>query len=73
MNDKILYTKKEAAEQLSLSVSSLDILIARGDIEVRQFGKRILVPRTELERLAKRDVVVLWPEKQNGKTTRQVA
>jgi excisionase family DNA binding protein len=73
MNDKILYTKKEAAEQLSISVSSVDILIARGDIEVRQFGRRLLVPRTELERLAKRDVVVLWPEKQNGKTTRQVA
>ena len=60
MNDKILYTKKEAAEQLSLSVASLDILIARGDLAVRQFGRRILVPRTELERFAKHDVVVLW-------------
>lgn len=70
MNDKILYSRKEAAQQLSLSLSSLDLLIAQGELEVRRLGKRILVPRTELEKLAKRDVEIVWPEKHNGKTVR---
>lgn len=70
-SQKTLLTKKEAAATLSLSMGSLDILIARGEIEVRQFGKRILVPGTELDRIAKRDVVKLWPTKKDGKTTRR--
>lgn len=71
--DKILYSRKEAAELLSISLASLQILIVRGELAVRRLGHRVLVPRTELERLAKRDVPELWPEKQNGKTTRAVA
>ena len=68
MSDRMLYSKKEAAQQLSLSLRSLDQLIAQGELRVRRFGKRILVPKTELEKLAKRDVQIVWPE--SGKATR---
>jgi excisionase family DNA binding protein len=72
-SDRILYSRKEAAAQLSISLDSLQMLIVRGEIAVRRMGSRVLVPRTELERLAKRDIPEIWPAKQNGKTTRQVA
>lgn len=70
MNDRLLYNKKEAAAQLSISVSTLDQLIAQGELEVRRLGVRILIPRRELERLATRDVAIVWPQKINGKTVR---
>jgi excisionase family DNA binding protein len=69
-SDRILYSRKEAAQQLSISISTLEQLIAQGELQVRRLGKRILVPRTELERLSERDVHVVWPSKVNGKTTR---
>ena len=73
MKDRILYTREEAIEQLSISMSTLQVLIARGEIQVRRLGKRVLIPRSELERLAERDVQVIWPEKVNGKTTKRMS
>jgi excisionase family DNA binding protein len=70
MSDRILYSRKEAAQQLSISVSTLEQLIVQGDLSVRRIGKRILIPRKELERMASRDVKVAWPQKQDGKTVR---
>jgi hypothetical protein len=70
-SQKSLFSKKEAAGLLSISVSSLDVLIVRGDIKVRQFGTRMLVPGTEIDRLAKTDIVELWPKKERGKTVRK--
>lgn len=69
---KLLYTRKEAAELLSISVASLEILISQGEIRTRQFGHRRLVPHEELERLAKKDIAEIWPEKgPQGTTTRR--
>lgn len=72
MKDRILYSREEAAEQLSICVSTLEQLIAQGELQVRRLGKRILIPRKELERLAGHDVHVVWPAKINGKTARVV-
>jgi excisionase family DNA binding protein len=68
--DKLLYGKKEAAQLLSICVATLDQLIARGELKTRRLGKKVMVPRGELVRLAGRDVTQIWPEKQNGKTVR---
>jgi excisionase family DNA binding protein len=68
--ERILYSQKEAAALLSISLSTLEQLIARKEIVVRRVGRRVLVPRTELERLARRDVLHVWPEKEEGKTVR---
>lgn len=70
---KLLYTRKEAAELLSISVGSLQILISRGDIRIRRFGSRQLIPHEELERLAKRDIAQIWPEKGPQGTRRRIA
>jgi len=43
--------RQEAADELRLSLSSLDAALARGEIRSVRIGKRILIPATELERL----------------------
>lgn len=50
---RIRYTKTEAAEQLSISVRSLDRLRERGEIIARVDGGRIYFDHSELESYAK--------------------
>jgi len=44
--------KKEAAEIIGISVSSIQRRIADGTIMARKIGGRVFVPISELERLA---------------------
>ena len=52
---RLLYNKKNAAIQLSISPRSIGYLIAEGKIGTRKIGKRILIPHSELVRFAKAD------------------
>jgi excisionase family DNA binding protein len=52
---RLLYDRKTAATLLSISVRSLDYLIAEGSIRVRRLGGRVLITRKELERFADHD------------------
>ncbi len=54
---KLLYTKKEAAQMLSISVRKLDYLIADGEIKVRRIGKRVTIHIRALQQFASRDHV----------------
>ena len=67
---KVNYSREEAADALSLSVSTIDVLIGRGMLRVRRQGRRVLIPISEIQRFAKRDVAHIWPEKKNGHTVR---
>jgi len=58
---KILLSRLESAEALSISVSSLDRLISSGDLKARKLGDRVLIERTELERFAARRTIRLIP------------
>lgn len=49
---RLLYSRKEAAHQLSISARSLDYLIAGRKIITRRIGSRILIPHGELIRLS---------------------
>lgn len=51
----ILLDRRSAAAAIGISVRSLDYLISSGKLRTRRLGKRILIPRTELERLARAD------------------
>lgn len=55
MDDKLLYSKANAAELLSLSVRKLDSLIANHRIVVTRIGKRVLIAREALERFVHED------------------
>lgn len=74
---KVLYSRREAATALAVSLSTLDVMIESGMLRAVRFGRRVLVHRDELERtgrkIAKGDTPAVWPEKQNGKTIRRPA
>jgi hypothetical protein len=53
--DKLLVGREEAAESLSISVRSLDYLLAIRQIAFRRIGGRTLIPVTELRRFARMD------------------
>jgi excisionase family DNA binding protein len=48
----ILLSRKDTAAILSLSRRTVDELIAKGELRARRVGRRVLVPRVELERFA---------------------
>lgn len=52
---RILYDRKSAAEQLSISVRSLDHLVANKRLNFRRIGRRVLIPHSELVRFARAD------------------
>lgn len=49
---RLLYDRKEAARQLSISVRSLDYLIGQKKLNTRRLGKKVLIPHPELVRYA---------------------
>jgi excisionase family DNA binding protein len=53
--DKVLYTKREAAHLLSISLRSLDYLIFSNQLPARRVGRRVLVHRDSIEQFARRD------------------
>jgi len=55
MNGKILLDRKEAANLLSISLRTLDTLLAQGELKTCRIGRRRLIPRQELEQFARRD------------------
>ena len=52
---KLLYSRREAAWALGVSLRSLDYLIENQQLRSRTLGKRRLVPSTELTRFASAD------------------
>jgi hypothetical protein len=49
---RLLYDRKGAAQQLSISVRSLDYLIAAKQFDTRRIGKKVLVPYASLVQYA---------------------
>ncbi len=54
-SNKILYTKREAAHLLSISLRSLDYLIFSQQLPARRIGRRVLLHRDSIEQFARRD------------------
>jgi hypothetical protein len=52
MIEKFLYSRKEAAYALGISVRSLDYLIAGKQLDTRRIGKKVLVTRASLATFA---------------------
>jgi hypothetical protein len=49
---RLLYSRREAARQLSISIRSLDYLISGKAFQTRRLGKKVLIPHGELVRFA---------------------
>jgi excisionase family DNA binding protein len=54
MMPRLAYSISEAAEALGLSARSLRYLIQTGRLAFARFGRRVVIPHTELERLLRR-------------------
>ena len=52
---RMLYDRKQAARQLSISTRSLDYIIAGKGLETRRIGKKVLIPYGSLKRYASGD------------------
>jgi excisionase family DNA binding protein len=50
--EPLLLGRKEAAAALGICLRMLDYMIASGDVAIRRVGRRVLIPRAELERFA---------------------
>lgn len=49
---RLLYDRKESALQLSISIRSLDYLIAAKTFRTIRIGKKVMIPHSELVRYA---------------------
>ena len=49
---EILISKNEAAHLLSVSLRTVDALIRRMELPCRRIGRRVLIPRSAIERFA---------------------
>ena len=67
--EKVLISKKEAANLLSLSVRSVEYLIQFRELPSRRIGRRVLIPRQALEQFARRDHRTKPSKKQKQMTT----
>lgn len=52
--ERIKYTRREAAKKLRISLTTLDKHIAEDVIKTQRLGRRILIPETELENFLNR-------------------
>jgi excisionase family DNA binding protein len=53
----LAFTRSEAAEALRVSLRTIDNLLASGNLRSRRIGRRILIPRCELERVLAKDAI----------------
>ncbi len=53
--EKLLYSRRDAAEALSLSIRSVDYLITTGRLSTRRVGGKLLIPAGTLRRFARED------------------
>ena len=53
MESRLLYDRKEAARQLSVSVRSIDYIIAAKGLDTRRIGRKVLVTHASLIQYAK--------------------
>ena len=61
-NTRMLYSREEAARQLSLSLRSIAYLISTRQLETRKIGRRRLIPHGEVVRYRKGDHLRIRPE-----------
>jgi hypothetical protein len=60
--EKLLYSKQDAAEALSLSVRSIDYLITTQRLPMRRVGGKVMIPVNAVRRFARGD----HPERVRG-------
>jgi len=68
--EEILVTKKEAAKALSISVRTVEKLIALKKLPVRRIGRAVRISRRAMENFARRDHTTDSNSEDGGRTKR---
>lgn len=55
----IAFSRREAADALRVSLRTLDYLLTQGKLHGRRIGRRIVIPRSEVEKLLRRDTPIV--------------
>ncbi len=60
MQQEILaFSRREAADALRISLRMLDYMLAQGKLRGRRLGRRIVIPRVEIEKLLRHDTPIV--------------
>ena len=59
LTDSIALSRREAADALRISLRTIDYLLAQGKLCGRRIGRRIVIPRGEIEKFLRRDTPVV--------------
>jgi excisionase family DNA binding protein len=51
----LAFSRREAADALRVSLRTVDYLLAHGKLRGRRIGRRVVIPKAELERLLRQD------------------
>jgi len=54
----LLYDRKSAARQLSISLSTLDRLIGSKALTARRIGRKVMLQHSELMRFSRKDTIL---------------
>jgi len=57
--EALAFNRREAADALRVSLRTLDYLLAQGKLRGRRIGRRIVIPRAELEKLLRQDTPIV--------------
>jgi excisionase family DNA binding protein len=55
----IAFSRREAADALRVSLRTIDYLLAQGKMRGRRIGRRVVIPRAEVEKLLRHDTPVV--------------
>lgn len=69
---RLLYDRKEAARQLSISVRSLDYIIAAKEFDTRRIGRKVLITHASLVRYASGNHYTVISEPNGSRVRRDV-
>ncbi len=69
---RLLYDRKEAARQLSISVRSLDYIIAAKELDTRRIGRKVLITHASLVRYASGNHYTVIREPNGSRVRRDV-
>jgi excisionase family DNA binding protein len=64
--ERLLLSKREAAEALGCSVRTIENMIARKQLASRRLGKRRMIPYAALTQIARRDTLVITGDGPRG-------
>jgi excisionase family DNA binding protein len=59
LTESIAFSRREAADALRVSLRTIDYLLAQGKLRGRRIGRRVVIPRAEVEKLLRHDTPIV--------------